>query len=77
MSSRRLRPDRTKKPDLARNGANPGAPGMEDGFDSALKRRVVFELPHEPPVSDDEAELFSRLFGDIVDQILNPEDRQP
>lgn len=88
MSSDLRKPGRTKVPGRTRKGTVPAeapvAPAAvapcgvgDDGFDPILKRTVVFELPDAAPVSDDEIEHFSRLFGDVVDEILNPEDRKP
>ena len=73
----------------ASSGADPGnepaAPaatsgmrfGLDAGYDSDLKRQVRLQLPAAPPVTEDEIELFSRLFGDIVDCALSPKDPSP
>lgn len=47
---------------------------MGDGYDPDLKRQVRLQLPDEFPVYEDEVELFSRLFGDIVDRVLTPKE---
>ncbi|MCM0019945.1 MAG: hypothetical protein NBV67_08130 [Tagaea sp.] len=44
------------------------------GYDHDLKRQVRLQLPDEFPVDEDEIELFSRLFGDIVDRVLTPKE---
>jgi hypothetical protein len=88
MSSRRPKSDRKRHRCRPRKEGYPTevtvAPAADvpceagDGrYDPKLKRRFVFELPKVPPVSDDEIKPFSRLFGDIIDEILNPEDRDP
>ncbi|MCZ8122227.1 MAG: hypothetical protein O9277_02260 [Magnetospirillum sp.] len=44
---------------------------MDAGYDPVLKREVRFHLPGAFALAKDEVELFSRLFGDIVDRVLS------
>jgi hypothetical protein len=48
---------------------------LDAGYDLDLKRQVRLQLPEAPPITEDEIELFSRLFGDIVDHALSPKER--
>jgi hypothetical protein len=85
MSSDLRKPGRTKIPGRARKAGCPteasiapaAAAQCGGGYDPILKRRVVFELPDAAPLSDHEIELFGRLFGDVIDEILDREGREP
>lgn len=44
---------------------------VDAGYDPVLKREVRLQLPGAYAIAKDEIELFSRLFGDIVDRVLS------
>ncbi len=46
-------------------------------FVPELQRELILELPETFTVSDDEIDLFGRLFGDIVNSIVNEKDLPP